>query len=216
MSGRLPLARHQRLFPTISDLDPETFQLVEASVCKEVDPCVTRACASEAWDRLYESCDPFIRNLVYDRSSRVIDGGDRVQEAWRALLAHLHEYNPKRGQFPAWLRSVVRHALADQYRSEHHFHQLDFVAELRLRSREADPANEYDLSQAPQRIKSIIERLRPPTVSKTSYIVVYHRWVEGKSFHESADELGLTVKQVRDRHCRMMCKLRRMIGKRRI
>ena len=99
--------------------------------------------------------------------------------------------------------------LARHHRSQHPLQLLDDESEQRIASREADPAIVLDTVHPQRRVRSTIEELRS-TVSQTNHRILYDHWIRGKSFAEIAEPLGLTAKQARDRHARVVGKLRKL------
>jgi RNA polymerase sigma factor (sigma-70 family) len=194
----------------VDDLDPETLRLVQSFLDPQADRRGLGLRAFEAWGRFYAACDPLIRRLARRRSGRVFDHEDRVQEIWRIIVAHLGHFDPHRGPFPGWLKSVVRHVLDDQDRSHHPLQRLVIGVEQQLPGREADPADLYESARSRRRVERAIKELRGH-VSETSYRIVHDHWVAGRTFAELAVTLGFTVKRVRDRHRRAMGKLRELL-----
>jgi DNA-directed RNA polymerase specialized sigma subunit len=68
-----------------------------------------------------------------------------------------------------------------------------------------------ELCQERHRVLSAIEELGA-TISEANYRIMHIHWIEGKGFAEIAAIVGLTPKQVRDRHRRMVRKLRERLS----
>ncbi len=56
-----------------------------------------------------------------------------------------------------------------------------------------------------------LAKLRPD-VSEVNYTILFEHWFKGRKFSEIAVDLGLSGKQVRDRHRRMIAKLRNLLS----
>jgi DNA-directed RNA polymerase specialized sigma24 family protein len=104
---------------------------------------------------------------------------------------------------------VARHVLIDQRRHEHGHPAASLRAEAadRLPCPDPGPARACELRQEQEVVRGALAELRSQ-VSETSYQVVHQHWIAGRSFGAIAHDLGLTPKRVRDRHDRMLRKLR--------
>jgi len=196
--------------PRIDDLDPETLRLVQAYLKPGVDRSALEPRYSAAWGRFEPACKRLIGKLAWARAGQACDHEDWAQEIWRAVFTGIRRFDPERGPFSRWLGGVALGVFHKQKRSYHRLWHLADETERELPGREPDPAASYDLDHSQQWIESAMERLRPH-VSKANFRIVHDHWVEGKSFKQIALSVGLTVKQVRDRHHRMLGKLRELL-----
>jgi len=196
--------------PRIDDLDPETLRLVQAYLKPGVHRSALEPRYIAAWGRFEAACNRLIGKLAWARAGQACDHEDLAQEIWRAIVVDISRYDPDRGPFSRWVGGTARHVLGEQKRSYHPLRHLADETERELPGREPDPAASYDLNHSQQRIESAIERLRPQ-VSEANFRIVHDHWVEGKSFKQIALSLGLTAKQVRDRHHRMLGKLGKLL-----
>jgi RNA polymerase sigma factor (sigma-70 family) len=192
------------------EFDAETVRSVQAFLTARANRLVDEPRLLEAWDRFYSECDPVIQRAARDRLAQFEDAQDRAQEIWRVVVAHLDEYDAKRGPFRAWLRVVVEHALADQHRSRRVILRLHPAIGAAISGVHADPGAVCELSQSRERVHAALAKLRT-RVSDEDYRIVHDHWFEGKSFPEIATDLGLTVKRVRDHHRRALGKLRKLL-----
>jgi RNA polymerase sigma factor (sigma-70 family) len=195
--------------PRIDDLDPKTLRFVQAYLAPGVDRSALGPRYRAAWERFEACCVRLIGKLVWIRAGQAFDHEDWAQEIWIAVVTDIGHYDPERGPFSRWLAGVARHVLDEQKRSCHPMCHLQDEMERELPGREPDPATSYDLDHSQQGIESTIEPLRPH-VSEANFRILHDHWVEGKSFEQIALSLGLTVKQVRDHHHRMLGKLREL------
>src|SRR5207237_859290 len=101
------------------------------------------------------------------------------------------------------------HVLIDQTRHEHNHPTATLDAEEadHLPSPEPGPALVCEAHQVQGLVRGALAELRSQ-VPEASYQIVHQHWIEDRSFGEIARGLGLTPKQVRDRHDRMLRKLR--------
>jgi RNA polymerase sigma factor (sigma-70 family) len=108
--------------------------------------------------------------------------------------------------------TVARHVLIDQERvhSNHPTASWGAAEVDQLPGPDPGPARVCELHEAQERVRAALTELRSQ-VSEASYQVLYQHWIEGRSFVAIAHDLGLTPKQVRDRHARMLRKLRTLL-----
>ena len=126
---------------------------------------------------------------------------DRVQDIWRIVIERIKSYNPERGSFRSWLFTVVRNAMTDQDRAFHALGHLDDELERRLPSRETEPPTACERAEVRATVALAVEAIRS-RIPKTTYRILYDHGVEGKPYEAIAADLGLSVKQVRDRYYR--------------
>lgn len=166
---------------------------------------------STAWEQFYQAEAPRLLRLAHDYLPSGTDPRDGAQIIWQAIVTRLPDFrfDPEQGSIRAWLLTVARHVLIDQRRHEHGHAVTSLDAEEvdHLPSPDPGPARACELRQAQELVRRALAELRGQ-VSATSYQVLHQHWIEGRSFGEIAHDLGLTPKQVRDRHDRMLRKLR--------
>jgi len=196
--------------PRIDDLDPETLRLVQGYLEPGVDRSALELCYSAAWGRFEAACNLLIGKLAWARAGQACDREDWAQEIWKAIVTDIWRYDPERGSFSGWLGGMARHVVDEQRRSQHRLWHLEDETEREIPGREPDPAASCRLDHSRQRIESAIEQLRPG-VSEANFRIVHDHWIEGKSFKQIALSLGLTAKQVRDRHHRMLGRLGKLL-----
>ena len=197
----------------VDGLDPELLHCVECYVAARSLHQATDAQAEDVWNRFYRACAPLLRRLAHRRWGRCWSEEDRVQELWRILLERLPDYDPGRRSFSSWLATVVRHALSDQERAFHARNHLDDVVERQLVGREAEPMAICEQAEARMIVESAVEELHS-RIPEVTYRIIHAHAVEGKSYQEIATALGLTDKQVRDRHYRAVANLRAILMRR--
>ena len=118
-----------------------------------------------------------------------------------------------RGPFAAWLSAVALHVLCKHAPAHQQPASLLADVELQLPGREDDPADRCEVRLARERINAVLRRLRSH-VSATNYRIIYAHWLQEASFRQIAAALGLSEKQVRDRHHRAMKELRQLYPRR--
>ena len=189
-----------------SELDPETVGSVKDYLASRAARGVAEPRWADAWERFYAAYDPLVRRLACRRCRSAFELDDRVQDVWLAVAAHFLRYDPERGPLERWFTVIIRTVLARRHRSLRPLRHLDDESKERIVSRDPDPTIVFDEVLRRFKVRSALEELRA-TISQTNHQILYDRWIEGKSFGEIAKALGLTAKQARDRHSRVVHKL---------
>jgi RNA polymerase sigma-70 factor (ECF subfamily) len=124
---------------------------------------------------------------------------DLTQEILLKLLEALprHEHKPDRGRFRSWLKTVVRHALADRQRRRPEPGGVGGSTALERLGNLAGPEAVEELSVAVERRTAawqaeVLDRVRA-RVEPTSWAAFCQRMIERRPAAEVAAELGLTV-----------------------
>jgi RNA polymerase sigma-70 factor (ECF subfamily) len=127
---------------------------------------------------------------------------DLTQEILLRLLEALprHEHKPDRGRFRSWLKTVVRHVLADRRRRQSRRPEPEGVGGSTALGRLGDlpgPEAVEELSVAVERRTAaweaeVLERVRA-RVEPMSWAAFCQRMIERRPAAEVAAELGLTV-----------------------
>lgn len=167
-----------------------------------------------AWDRFFALADPLIRRIARGQAGDRADVEDRVQEIWIAILSRLPRIRDRtrHGRLTGLLAVIARHAISDHARSPSHrpLPSLDPTDAAILPGRESSPHRVVERRETCREVRSQLEELRRRR-SESAFRLMYLRWIEEKSFDEIAAALGCTTKQVRDRHRRILLKLRSII-----
>jgi RNA polymerase sigma factor (sigma-70 family) len=192
------------------ELDAETLRLVQTFLIARVNQQAYEPRLIDVWERFYLACDPMIRRVTSGGTPQIDDRNDRAQEIWRVVIARLGRYDASRGPFRAWLRAVIRHALIDQQRSYQQLLSMDPAIGAEISGADHDPACLCEIEDRREQVHVAMAKLRD-RVSDMSYQIVYDRWFAGRSFEDIAASLGLSVKQVRDRHHRALHRLRDLL-----
>jgi RNA polymerase sigma factor (sigma-70 family) len=169
---------------------------------------------SAAWEQFYRAEAPGLLRLARGYARVGTDPQDGAQAIWQAIIIRLPalRFDPDQGSLRAWLMTVARHALIDLERRErtHQTARLEVRDTLCISSPCPEPALVCEVHQLQELVRVALADLRT-RVSEPSYQILHQHWIEGKSFGEIGNALGLTSKQVRDRHDRMLRKLRPLL-----
>jgi RNA polymerase sigma factor (sigma-70 family) len=142
------------------------------------------------------------------------DRDDCEQEFWAAVIAQLRRsgYEPARAALTTWLTALARNKSADviRGRTRRHPQNLNETAMSELPGPETDPASICELQEEQALVRVALAALSQ-FVSDLSYRVLLLRSIEELDVSEVDAALGLTLEQVRYRHCRAKQELRRLI-----
>ena len=154
----------------------------------EPDPDLLRRAAAgdrAAMDALARAWWPRMRRWAFLEAADGAAAEDACQEALVRLIRHLHRYDPARGRFGPWLRTVVRNAARDQRRGA----VLPFVerggAAPRLGQR-------LDLRRSAEAALAALRALTP----RQRHLIDLCDW-QGMDVAEAAEILGITPGTVR-------------------
>jgi len=146
-----------------------------------------------------------------------LSGGDRddcEQEFWAAVVDQLgrSRYEPARAGLRTWLSALALKKSADVIRQRTRRHPLNSneTAIIELPGREADPVSVYELKEKQALVHRALAALSQ-LVSDRSYQVLLLRSIEELDVSEVAATLGLSLEEVRYRHCRAKQELRRLV-----
>lgn len=202
-------ARADRAGITIDQLDTETVRSAQTYLKTPTDRRTFTPHLFEPWDRFYDACDRRIHRLVDHWTPLSSTRDDRVQEIWQAVVCGLDQFDPDRGTFAAWLTAVALHVLHLRARARRPPDQLVDEVEDQLTSREADPAEAFELGTRRHRLDAALEQLRL-RLPEPSYRIFHDHWINGVTFTDIASTTGVPVGRVRQRHLRAIQELRRI------
>ncbi len=148
---------------------------------------------SEAWQTLYRRYFP----LVWRYASTKIEGvqlvEDIVSETMLALLKGIGSLEGDASRISAWLRSVVRHKIADHHRQSYRLRErLEEVA-ANNQSKEDDQCPSHDLETEETRgqVHQVLDEM-----SERQRLALEWKYGEGLRVREIAKRLGETEKAV--------------------
>ena len=169
---------------------------------------------SEAWDCFFRYGSSVIRGVTRAWGLSGADRDDCEQEFWAAVVDQLHRsrYEPVRAGLRSWLSALARNKSADVIRRRTRRNPLNSneTAIIELPGREADPASVYELKEKRALVHRALADLSQ-LVSDRSYQVLLLRSIEELDVSEVAATLGLSLEEVRYRHCRAKQELRRLV-----
>jgi len=184
--------------------------------------CRCRACVHAGWaaDAAdVQACEHFIHAVLEwlrefaNRHLRPDDRDDFVQEVGRRAVEKLHEFDcdPALASFTPWLWDVAEHHRIDLWRrfARRRTRALRPDDELVPDSGDDDPLARLGRAEDREMTRLALVELREQ-VSDTSYQILVMQDLCGRSVLQTADALGLTPKQVTERHHLMRKRLARI------
>ena len=170
---------------------------------------------SEAWNRFYNLYRPIIWQTVRGTGIPDSDLEDCVQEVWIEIVAKLpaFAYDPDQGRFQSWLSVLIRRRVRDYMfrKARCSMENLCDQTAGSLRSPDLSPPALCKRRETQQEVCHALAELRNH-VSEKNYLVLYLRWIEGRGVPHIAEELDLTLEQVRTRHSRGKQQALRLLG----
>ena len=168
---------------------------------------------SAAWDGFYGFYAPRIRRFLGRWPLSEADRNDCLQDVWHEIVAQLtrFEHDAGRARLSTWMMTLAHNKAVNVIRrqSRHAIESLDDRDVPVATDPRADPAATYERRRTQDEVRGVLDDLAG-RVSSSSFLVLYLRWIEGRSTAEVADALELTPQQVRFRTHRMKRKFREL------
>jgi RNA polymerase sigma-70 factor (ECF subfamily) len=170
-----------------------------------------------AWAQFVDLYAPLVYGFARKHGLQDADAADLTQEVLRAVAgaAQRLEYDPARGSFRGWLFTIVRNKLRNFLASRRRQQQASGGSDARLLLEEQpDPedqqAAQWDLEYEQRLFAWAAERVRGGFQEPT-WQAFWQTAVEGRSSHQVAEALGLSVGAVYIARSRVLARLREEI-----
>ena len=149
-----------------------------------------------------------VYRLAYRLTGNQHDAEDLTQEVFVRVFRSLHDYQP--GTFEGWLHRITTNLFLDMVRrrARIRFEGLPEDAE-RIKGREATPAQVYDDTHLDHDVQTALDALLP---EYRAAVVLCD--IEGLTYEEIADVLGIKLGTVRSRIHRGRTQLRAALAHR--
>lgn len=148
---------------------------------------------SEAWNALCRRFLPLVWRYAYALLQEAHTAEDIVSETMLALLRNLDQVDAEAPKISAWLRSVVRHKVADHhrrsYRAKEHLPKVGLERQRLEGPRQPDSAllDEENCNQVAEVLQRLPERQR---------LALEWKYIDGMRVRTIAERLGETEKAV--------------------
>jgi RNA polymerase sigma-70 factor (ECF subfamily) len=191
----------------ITDLARRSKEHPMSTSPEQVDP--TAAAGVPSWDEIVEKHSARVYRLAYRLTGNAHDAEDLTQEVFVRVFRSLHTYTP--GTFEGWLHRITTNLFLDSARrkSRIRFDALPEDADNRLPSPIATPDAAYLNQTFDADIEAALASLSPEF---RAAVVLCD--VEGLSYEEIAQVLGLKMGTVRSRIHRGRAMLRAALAHR--
>lgn len=177
-----------------------------------VDQCLRGDAA--AWETMVQSYGARIRRMARKYRDFRNDADDLTQEVFVRVYCHLNSYRADSGSFENWVVRVGRNLLIDHLRASRRRQQLggsDELDDTKLKDRRGIPADSWvEKNESAEAIRKGLESL-PLELRE----VVVMRYLEGVSYQEMAERLGVPEGTIKSRINRGRAKLANYVARRR-
>jgi RNA polymerase sigma-70 factor (ECF subfamily) len=164
----------------------ELTELIEPAAVEEWEP--------PAWDDVVRTHGARVYRLAYRLTGNAHDAEDLTQDVFVRVFRSLSSYTP--GTFEGWLHRITTNLFLDSMRRKARirFEALADDASERLPGREPTPAQAYDDTHWDDDVQRALDSLAPEF---RAAVVLCD--IEGLSYEEIADVLGIKLGTVRSR-----------------
>jgi RNA polymerase sigma-70 factor (ECF subfamily) len=147
-----------------------------------------------AWDDVVRDYGPRVYRLAYRLTGNAHDAEDLTQDVFVRVFRSLSSYTP--GTFEGWLHRITTNLFLDSMRRRARIRFESFAddAPERLAGREPTPAQAYDDTHWDSDVQRALDSLAPEF---RAAVVLCD--IEGLSYEEIADVLGIKLGTVRSR-----------------
>ena len=161
------------------------------------------------WEEVVEQHGARVYRLAYRLTGNVHDAEDLTQDVFVRVFRSLHSYTP--GTFEGWLHRITTNVFLDKMRRKQRirFDALSDEAAARLPSRSAGPEQAYVERNFDHDVQQALDSLSPEF---RAAVVLCD--IEGLSYEEIADVLGIKLGTVRSRIHRGRAQLREALSHR--
>lgn len=141
----------------------------------------------QAFETLYRRYIKIVYGYVFNKVGRKEDAEDLTSEIWIATLRNLSNY-AYNSSFKNWIFGIVKHKIMDYYQEKYKIEKLPLVEDIFLE--EEDDTDH--IQEKEKKIGTILQKL-PENYRQ----VLYLRFLKGYTTAEIAQELGLSISNVK-------------------
>jgi len=168
---------------------------------------------ADAWKQLLDLYTPLLLRWVGRLGVSTNDADDLVQEVWQAVAREMPDFNydPNRGSFRGWLKSILLNRVRDhrrrsKYRAVAVSDQFDALADL-LADDASEASKQWDREHDRYILTRLLDRVRDEFSSNTWKAFVQLA-IAGHDAETVAAELKITANAARIARCRVLARLR--------
>lgn len=162
--------------------------------------------ADSSFDQLYARLAPALYAWAVLRAPRGIEPGDLLGETWLRAVRSVHEFDPGRASFRAWIFGIAKKVLLHELRA---LARRDTTHEASGRDLSGVPEGVTSLSLRCAREESMLRFLeRIGGLAREERELVLYCGLEGSSCREAATRMGLTEEATLKRWQRLRAELR--------
>jgi RNA polymerase sigma factor (sigma-70 family) len=174
------------------------------------DPPAAAEWTQPSWDEVVREHSARVYRLAYRLTGNTHDAEDLTQEVFVRVFRSLPNYTP--GTFEGWLHRITTNLFLDMARRRRRIRFEGLAEETtgRLRGDELTPAQAFDARHLDSDVQEALRGLAP---EYRAAVVLCD--IEGLSYEEIADTLGVKLGTVRSRIHRGRAQLRAALGHRR-
>lgn len=171
--------------------------------------CAAREQDSEAWKILCERYLPLVWRYAYTQVEHCEQAEDITSETMLAFLKNMHQIDIETPRLSAWLRSVVRHKVADHRRQVYRIkdRMRTIYAEGSPPVERALPSMALELAETREQVLQVLDRL--PELHR---LLLEWKYAEGMRVREMALRLDKTEKGIEALLYRARQEFRRQYG----
>lgn len=204
----------------LEDPDLELLTLVQRYLAHQQLGTIPSRAEIEAWHCFYSQYNCLICYYIRQtfHSLSIEDVNDCIQEVWKELVVQLprFRYDPLRGRFSTWLRTLARNKAVDAVRQRRRASRDGrgdrFLASLATRAGD-DPSVRFEQVAAQDELRAEIDALSRRLPRRTARVVRL-RCIEGRSVAEVAALLELPPAHVWTLNHRGLKQLRQLLAPR--
>lgn len=167
-----------------------------------------------AWETVIRSYGKSIYNLSYRFTNRREDAEDLTQEILLRVYRNLKSYRSEAGSLKNWLLRVARNLIIDHYRQQRRQPPSAGSEELEtMNIRDETAPNPHLAAERTEAARFLMDGIQSLSFELKEAVIL--RDLEGMSYHEITDLLGVPEGTVKSRINRGRIELSRLLIKRR-